>query len=112
MLPAPRGLKISLTQIFTWLCQKMIELDKPTNKTGGLNIYFKIQQISFGFGNRPNANSSASANCENYSFGHSLANKSLLSILSLGIDSAQNSDLEIVFGYLNQSKNFLTLRHL
>ena len=56
----------------------LIELDKPTNKTGGLYISFKIQQLASAsvIGQRPNyiiANYSASADCENCSFCHCLS---------------------------------------
>ena len=55
----------------------LIELDKPTNKTGGLYISFKIQQSASAsvIGQKPNfitADYSASADCENCSFGHCL----------------------------------------
>ena len=52
--------------------------NKPTNKTSGLYISFKIQQLALAsvIGQRPPnftiANYSASADCENCSFGHSL----------------------------------------
>ena len=56
-----------------------LELDKPTNKTGGLYISFKIQQSASAsvIGQRPNftiADYSAWADCENCSFGHCLVN--------------------------------------
>ena len=57
------------------LLKLLIELDKLTNKTGGLCISFKIQHSASVIGQRPNftiADYSASADCENCSFGHCL----------------------------------------
>ena len=53
----------------------MFELDKPTNKTGGLYIFFETQQLPSIIGQRTNftkVNYSASTDCENCSFGHSM----------------------------------------
>ena len=59
-----------------WL-KLLIELDKTTNKTGGLYISFKIQQSASAsvIGQRPNftiADYPSSADCKNCSFGHCL----------------------------------------
>ena len=69
----------------------LIVLDKPTNKTGGLYISFKIQQSASAsvIGQRPNftiADYSASADCENCSFGHCLIGSSIKdAIISFGL---------------------------
>ena len=72
-LYAPRRLKIKINSNFhmAWFGQKMIlrhliELDKPTNKKGGLYLFFKIQQSASVISQRPNftiTDCSASANC-------------------------------------------------
>jgi hypothetical protein len=57
-----------------------LTLHKPTNETGGLFIFFLIQQFASAslIGQRPSftiSDYSASADCENCSFGHSLDTK-------------------------------------